>query len=216
LARVCRGYRSLIALKAMLSLLDVLKSSVRSEKKLNDLLAVLLALQVEGVAGRPRLAAILRLGDRRVRNLLLTLRRLGVVRTTKAGTMLTAATADALSIFEGHYSAADTACAFNVPETFARIFEANVVRLRDKIAIILEDPDTLELLGTCRGSMLNVPGVPAGILKRILSEHSFLRSICAGRGETKVWALYRRGRCYRCCAALIQASAALSRSTGFM
>ncbi|GEM_PF-6077400 len=191
-----------------LRLAALLAEAAGERSRATELLAVALAIYGEGVAGRPRLSRLLGLGDRKVRNLVASLRSLGLVRIARAGAMPTERLAELLTGFDARYSPS-TLCMLKASRDYITVLKRRVVRLRDDIAILLASPDRLRLIGSCVDGAVDVPGAPPEIVEAYIE----YLPVCAATGHL-VWALFEDPRCYRCCAAFLQASAALSMSTG--
>jgi len=180
-----------------------------SRDRLVDLIAVLLALREEGVAGRPRLRSLLGTGERRVRNLLALLRGAGLVESTRAGARLTALGEELLSGTRLGNRGGRSCCLYLVGARVAEEAVRRVVVLRDLVALSLGEPSALLVLGSSPGGEPVLPGLPGGLAEELLGEALG----CLGGVEAgSVFAVFARPRCYRCCAAFIHASDAFSSS----
>lgn len=188
-------------------LLERLRETGLRGERLLDALSLLVALRVEGAAGRPRLSRILGLGERRTRNLLDLLSGAALVEKGRGGSRLTG---EARRLLEGvrlQAGGGRTCCFLPAPCDAVRRLEGNIVRARDAIAIMLADPGRLIVLGCYTGSGLELPGVP----EEIAARYRGMIEPCIGKpGGCGVAALFRGERCYRCCAALLQASSMLA------
>ncbi len=175
-------------------------------RRLAELLAVLLLLRDEGVAGRPRVARILGLGDRKARNLLTALRRTGLIEVTRSGSRLSARSVQLLEPVSMTAQGDVTVCCYRRPKAAA--LAGQVLRLRDRVAVLTGDPEPILVLGFLEpgfGEPL-FPGVPSNLAARFKS----LVKGCIGEAVTGVFQGLRR---YLYCAALVQASDTLLRST---
>ncbi len=190
----------------MEGLLERLRGAGLRGERLLDALSLLVALRVEGPAGRPRLSRLLGLGERRTRNLLALLSGLGLVERERGGSRLTGEAERALESLTARTSGDATCCLLSADCGLVEVLERNVVRVRDAIAIMLADPGRLVVLGGYTGSGLELPGVPEG-LARVY--RGVLEKCVEHPGGCGVAALFQGRRCYRCCAALLQASSML-------
>lgn len=182
-----------------------MEEEVEEGRRRADEYAVLLALLDEGQAGRPRLARLLGLGDRRTRNILARLRERDLVESSRAGARPTDKARALLADFAVERVGDTTLCLLKrPPRRLVSIVERNVVALRDAVSLILGSTRALLMIGLCRNGAMYAPAVPEDIVRQYLGGLE-----CR---EDAVWALFRGERCYRCCGAFIQASAALSRS----
>ncbi len=180
-----------------------------SKDRLVDLVALLLALREEGVAGRPRLQRLLGIGERRVRNLLSLLRAAGLVESTRAGARLTRLGEELLSAARLGGSGERSCCLYLVGERVAEEAVRRIVALRDLVALSLGEPSAILVLGSSPRGEPVLPGLPAGLAEELLGE----AVRCLGGVEPgSVFAVFARPRCYRCCAAFIHASDAFSSS----
>lgn len=180
-----------------------------SRDRLVDLLALLLALRDEGVAGRPRLQRLLGIGERRVRNLLSLLRGAGLVESTRAGARLTGLGEELLSPARLGSTGERSCCLYRVGAGVAEEAVRRVVALRDLVALSLGDPSALLVLGSVLAGGPVLPGLPEDLAAGFLGE---LRGCLGGLEAGSVFAVFARPRCYRCCAAFIHASDAFSSS----
>jgi len=168
-----------------------------------DALAVLLAVKSEGRIGRPRLTRLLGLGDRRARNLINMLERVGLIVKSRGGSGLSECSERLLSLAGVHFLGDFTCCTLS-----SRGLRGDrVVAARDEIAILLGEPGRLLLIGWAGGGVVEAPGAPEEALEPL---GSLLGECARLAGGGAAYALFRGGGCYRCCASFIQAALASS------
>ncbi|RUM46653.1 MAG: hypothetical protein DSY37_04700 [Hyperthermus sp.] len=169
-----------------------------SEDRVLDVLSILIAAKYEAPIGRPRLARLLGIGERRIRNLINLLKKRGFISQTRGGIMLSTS---GLRLLEDVYFNETTrgfTCCLLAGGEFTSIVRENVVSIRDWITISLADPQALILIAILE-DVLYAPGVPGRVLQHYLEEFNGCNS------RPGAAALFEKPKCYRCCAALVHA-----------
>ncbi len=172
--------------------LSVLRGSRYS---ISELLAVLLVVKTMEPVGRIILSNILGMGDKKARNIIRELRRRGVIRVTHAGSTISNDFANLLDsikcITRENYTISILPCS---------IEEANIIRLRDELVLLLGAPDVLIAIGYSRSGSVDFPGIPS-LYKDKLTD--LVRGLW-GHGEEAI-AIFSKPGCYMCCSSFLQA-----------
>jgi len=180
-----------------------------SRYSVSELVSALLAIRDFEPVGRTILSRILGLGDKKTRNLIKVLEALGLVRVTRAGSSLTSRASSFLKQIKCIGSQS-----FTISVIPCDISDTNILLLRDRLIMLLGEPELLVAIGYSSNSRIEFPGVPPGLK----SELSNIVKDFVGAGSNAI-ALFRVKKCYACCSSFLQAlitssrrSATISRS----
>ncbi|BEP17593.1 hypothetical protein PYJP_09450 [Pyrofollis japonicus] len=173
-----------------------LEKLVRKVPK-NDplLLEALLVIKYLEPIGRILLSRMLDVGEKRSRNILLTLRRHGFVEHTRGGAVLTEEAKQLLDIIVcesvDNYTAAIVPCAID---------SESILEVRDLLVLSLGSPKPLEAIGVIADGDAVFPGVPevyarsyVSAARKLIAKKLFLLNIDASI------ALFQRSCLYKCC-----------------
>ncbi len=174
--------------------------SLRPKRKdVIDSITILIALKYHEPLGRIKLSSMLGLGEKRTRNLLITLRNLGLIEQNKGGAWLTSKARELLrpvSVIDKD----TTCCSIRVDKSTIADALNKLIRIRDILTINLEDSSHITLLGAILDNNVLLPGVP----RELAVEYRRDLDKCH-TADSSFFAIFNKPHCFHCCSALIHA-----------
>jgi hypothetical protein len=152
-----------------------------------------------------KLSSMLGLGEKRTRNLLIALRNLGLVEQNKGGAWLTPKAKELLS----SVSITDkdtTCCTIEADKSMVANALNKLIRIRDILAIDLEDSSNITLLGAILDNNVLLPGVPHELVREYRKDLEKCYT-----ASSSFFAVFNKPHCFHCCSALIHALTIVSK-----